>query len=155
MTNVLLPVTLVTAGGLALINFWLGIRIGQVRRSAKISVGDGGHEPLVRRMRAQANFVEFAPFVLALIGLIELNIGGATWLWVVASAFLVARVLHGFGMDGWGPGRTIGTAVTMLVMVGLALYAISLPLLARRQLAPTAADVTAAVVSSHTRVALG
>ena len=129
MTNVLLPVTLVTAGGLALINFWLGMRTGQMRGRAKISIGDGGHEPLVRRMRAHANFVEYAPFVLALIGLIEFNIGGATWLWVVASAFLVARVLHGFGMDGWSAGRGIGTAVTMLVMVGLGLYAISLPLI--------------------------
>ena len=129
MTNALLPVTLVTAGGLALINAWLGFRVGQVRGRAKISVGDGGHEPLVRRMRAQANFVEYAPFVLALIGLVEFNIGSTTWLWVVASAFLVSRVLHGFGMDGWSLGRGIGTGVTMLVMVGLGLYAISLPLL--------------------------
>ena len=130
MTNVLLPVTLVTAGGLALINAWLGARVGQMRGSAKISIGDGGHEPLIRRMRAQANFVEYAPFVLALIGLIEFSAGSTIWLWVVASAFLVARVLHGFGMDGWAPGRTIGTVVTLLTMVGLGLYAISLPLLA-------------------------
>ena len=132
MTNVLLPVTLVTAGGLALINCWLAMRIGGVRRSAKISIGDAGHEPLVRRMRAQANFVERAPFVLALVGLIEFNIGGATWLWIAASAFLIARVLHGFGMDGWRPGRVVGAGVSMLVMVGLGLYAISLPLLAPR-----------------------
>lgn len=127
--NVLLPVTLVTAGGLALINFWLGVRIGQVRGKAKISVGDGGHEPLIRRMRAQANFVEYAPLVLALIGLVEFNIGSTTWLWLVASAFLVSRVLHGFGMDGWSAGRGIGTGVTMLAMVGLGLYAIALPLI--------------------------
>ena len=138
MMNVLLPVTLVTAGGLALINFWLGMRIAQVRRASKISVGDGGHEPLVRRMRAQLNFVEFAPFVLALIGLIEFSAGTSTWLWLVASAFLVARVLHGFGMDGWSLGRGVGTGVTMLVMVGLGLYAISLPLLAGRTHAPPA-----------------
>ncbi len=129
MTNILLPMTLVTAGGLALINAWLGFRVGQVRGRAKISVGDGGHEPLIRRMRAQANLVEYAPFVLALIGLVEFNIGSTTWLWIVASAFLVARVLHAFGMDGWGLGRVVGTGVTMLVMVGLGLYAISLPLL--------------------------
>lgn len=128
MGTVLLPVTLITAGGLALINFWLSIRIGRVRRSAKISIGDGGHEPLIRRMRAQANFVEFAPFVLALIGLVEFNVGSAAWLWLVASAFLASRVLHGIGMDGWSVGRLVGTAVTMLTMVGLGLYAIALPL---------------------------
>ena len=132
MGNVMLPVTLMTAGGLALINLWLGIRIGQVRGKAKIFVGDGGHEPLIRRMRAQANFVENAPLVLALIGLIELGAGTSTWLWVAASAFLVARVLHGLGMDGWGLGRGVGTGVSMVVMLGLALYAIALPLLAGR-----------------------
>ena len=129
MTNILLPVTLVTAGGLALINFWLGMRIGQVRRTTKIGVGDGGHEPLVRRMRAQANFIEYAPLVLVLVGLVELNTGSTVWLWIVASAFLIARVLHGFGMDGWSLGRGVGTGVTMLVMVGLGLYAIALPLI--------------------------
>ena len=135
MAPVLLPVTLTTAGGLALINAWLAIRVGQVRRSAKISVGDAGHDPLVRRMRAHANFVEFAPFVLALIGLVEFDAGTTVWLWLVASAFLAARVLHGFGMDGWSAGRGIGAGVTMLVMIGLGLYAISLPLLAGRSVA--------------------
>ncbi len=144
MTNLLLPVTLVTAGGLALINFWLGMRIGQVRGRAKISVGDGGHEPLVRRMRAQANFVEYAPLVLALIGLVEFSAGTSTWLWVVASAFLIARVLHGFGMDGWSAGRGVGTGVTMLAMVGLGLYAISLPLFSRHAPATTTVQVTPA-----------
>ena len=128
MGTVLLPVTLMTAGGLALINFWLAMRVGAVRRSAKVSIGDGGHEPLIRRMRAQANFVEFAPFVLALVGLIEFNVGSATGLWLVASAFLAARVLHAFGMDGFRLGRGVGTGVTMLVMLGLGLYAIALPL---------------------------
>ena len=128
MGTVLLPVTLVTAGGLALINFWLSMRVGAVRRSAKISIGDAGHEPLIRRMRAQANFVEFAPFVLALIGLVEFNVGSTAWLSVVAAAFLAARVLHALGMDGFRLGRGIGTGVTMLVMLGLGLYAIALPL---------------------------
>ena len=142
MTNVLLPVTLVTAGGLALINGWLGFRVGQVRTREKISIGDAGHEPLVRRMRAHANFVEYAPFVLALIGLIEFSAGTSTWLWVVASVFLVARMLHGVGMDGYIPARVIGMLVTMLTMVGLGLYAITLPLLARPAPAKGAVEVT-------------
>ena len=63
----MLPVTLVLAAGCALINLWLAIRIGAVRRVAQVFVGDGGDERVIRRMRAQANFAENAPFVVALV----------------------------------------------------------------------------------------
>ena len=142
MTALLLPVTLMTAGGLALINLWTMVRIGQVRRATGVSVGDGGDQRLVRRMRAQANLVETAPFVLALVGLIEFTAGTSTWLWIAGALFLVARVLHPFGMDGWGPGRTIGTGVTMLLLLGLGGYAVALPLIAQHT-APAAATVEA------------
>lgn len=76
----ILPISLTTAGAAALLNLWLAIRIGQVRTREKISVGDGGNEALMRRMRAQSNFVEFTPFVLILIALLELGTGTTTWL---------------------------------------------------------------------------
>ena len=47
----ILQTTLCLAAAAALINFWLGFRIGQVRGATKISVGDGGNEQLLRRMR--------------------------------------------------------------------------------------------------------
>ena len=53
-----LPLTLTMAAAAGLINIWLAIRIGQVRTSQKVSVGDGGNEFVIRRMRAQANFVD-------------------------------------------------------------------------------------------------
>jgi len=120
----LLPVSLVTAGAIALLNFWLMLRVGQVRRAVGISVGDGGHEPLVRRMRAHANLVESAPFVLLLIALVELADGPSLILWIVAAAYVAARLAHAIGMDGWMPGRMIGTIVSMLAMVGLGIAAI-------------------------------
>jgi hypothetical protein len=81
-------------------------------------------------MRAQLNFVEHAPFVLILLGLIELAVGTETWLWVAAALFVAGRILHAFGMDGWMPGRAIGIVVTLLVTVGLAGYAAAIPYLA-------------------------
>jgi len=54
------------------------IRVGQVRTSEKISVGDGGNEKAIRRMRAHSNYVETASFVLILIGLIEMTSKGET-----------------------------------------------------------------------------
>lgn len=123
-----LPITLVTAGGAALINVWLAFRIGQARRASGVFVGDGGDERLVRRMRAQANFVEYAPFILILIGLIELTDGPSLWLWIVSVAFLIARVLHPFGMDGVRWCRMTGASVTVLLLAGLGLYAVITPL---------------------------
>jgi len=130
----ILPVTLTIAGAAALLNLWLMIRVGQVRTSEKVSVGDGGNEKVLRRMRAHSNFIETAPFILILVGLIEMTSKGdtsPTWLWIVGGIYLLGRVAHGVGMDDgkFGKGRMIGTIVTMLTLVGLGVYAISVPYL--------------------------
>lgn len=130
----ILPVTLTIAGAAALLNLWLMIRVGQVRTSEKVSVGDGGNERVLRRMRAHSNYIETAPFILILVGLIEMTSKGdtsPTWLWIVGGIYLLGRVAHGIGMDDgkFGKGRMIGTIVTMLTLVGLGVYAISLPYL--------------------------
>jgi uncharacterized protein len=120
----ILPITLTAAGAAALINLWLAIRVGQVRTREKVMIGDGGNENVIRRMRAHANFTEFTPFILILIAALELATGTSIWLWAVSSLFLVGRLLHAFGMDGFMPGRMIGTIITMLSLVGLGGYAI-------------------------------
>ncbi len=121
----LLPITLATAAAAAILNVWLMIRVGRVRAAEKISVGDEDNEDLIRRMRAQANFVENAPFVLVLIAVIELSGKGEPWLQWVAALFILARVAHGLGMDGGtlSKGRMIGTIVSMLTLLGLAIVA--------------------------------
>ena len=127
----ILPITLTLAGAAALINIWLGWRVGQKRISQKVSIGDGGDPAVVCRMRAHANFVEYTPFVLILVGLIELADGTSLWLWAVGALFLLARIAHAFGMDVQPPARSalrgIGIVVTMLTLLGLGLYAIALP----------------------------
>lgn len=122
---ILLPVTLAAVAAAAILNLWLMIRVGAIRRAASISVGDGGSEPLERRMRAQANFVENTPFILALIAAIELSGRGEPWLAYVAGIYFIGRIAHAFGMDGGslGKGRMVGTIVTMLTLLGLAIYA--------------------------------
>lgn len=127
--SIALPITLVAAGGAAIINFWLAMRIGSVRRAAKVSIGDGGDMALMARMRAQANFIEYTPIVLVLIGAIELSQGSSTWLWVVAALYLLGRVGHGLGMDGWMPGRFGGTLISLFTMLGLGIYALTIPFL--------------------------
>ncbi|WP_299193393.1 MAPEG family protein [uncultured Erythrobacter sp.] len=123
--DTLLTVTLASAAAAAILNIWLMLRIGAIRRAAEISIGDGGSEPLQRRMRAQANFIESTPFVLILIAAIELAGKGAPWLAYVAGVYFIGRILHAYGMDGaslkWG--RFVGTIVTLLVLLGLGIFA--------------------------------
>jgi len=126
-----MTISLATAGAAAIINLWLAIRTGAVRTKAKVMIGDGGNEMLIRRMRAHANFVEYAPFILILIALIEFTSGSSWWLWGASAAFLVARVLHPLGMDGLLIGRMIGTALTFVLLLGLGGYAIAVPLLSQ------------------------
>lgn len=122
----LLPTTLSLAAAAALINFWLALRCGQVRAKAGVSIGTGGNDLLERRMRAQLNFVENTPWVLFLIAGIELAGKGGSWLAIVGALYMLGRVAHGFGMDGTAlaKGRSLGTLITMLTHLGLAVVAV-------------------------------
>ena len=95
-----IPVTLATGACATLLNFWLGWRIAQLRERFAVSVGDGGHEPLLRRMRAQANLVENAPFVLILIGGLEISGVSRFALASIAAIFILARLAHPIGCRG-------------------------------------------------------
>ncbi len=124
----ILPIALTAAGAAALINFWLAMRIGRLRGTHRIMMGDGGNQDMIAVMRAQSNFVEYTPFVLILIGLIEMAAGTSLWLWAVSALYLIGRVAHGLGMtETLTKGRMIGTAVTFLTLLGLAIYAITIP----------------------------
>jgi uncharacterized membrane protein YecN with MAPEG domain len=127
---VLLPTTLCLAAAAAVINIWISMRVGRVRQATKVSVGDGGDEMLVRRMRAHANFIENTPLTLILIAAIDLSGKGATWLAVVGAVYMLGRVCHALGMDGgslqWARG--LGTAITMLTQLGLAIVAVLIAL---------------------------
>lgn len=132
----ILPITLTIAGAAALVNIWLMIRVGQVRTSEKVNVGDGGNEKVIRRMRAHANFGESLPIVLVLMAIIELasiKITGnpPLWLWIVGALYMFGRIAHAFGMEGGklGAGRFIGTIATLLTLLGLGIYAITIPYL--------------------------
>lgn len=121
----MLSITLTIAAAAALLNIWLMIRCGRVRVSEKVNVGDGGNEMVTRRMRAHANFVESTPFVLILIGTLEATGGTSNWLWYAGIIYILGRIAHAFGMDGGSlaKGRMVGTIVTMLTLLGLAVMA--------------------------------
>lgn len=132
----LLPISLTFAAACALLNLWLAIRCVRLRTKDKVLHGDGGDTLLARRMRAQANFIEYTPIVLILFALTELAVGGSLWLSVAALAYVLARVSHGFGMDADKPTiwRAAGALVTWAVMVGLAITALTIAYTAAREI---------------------
>ena len=121
----ILSVTLSSAAAAALIAFWLAQRVFRLRAATKVIHGDGGNAALARRIRAQANFVEYTPFVLFLIAAIELAGRGGLWLTIVAAIYFLARIAHAIGMDNEAvPVTRIGGMwITYLTLIGLAIYA--------------------------------
>jgi hypothetical protein len=101
---------------------YVSMRVGQARMKNKVSLGDGGNDAMVRAIRTQGNYVEYAP--AALLGLFALaQLGaGATVIHALGAAFLVARVAHllGLGLGVWPAGRFVGTLGTMLTLLATA-----------------------------------
>jgi uncharacterized membrane protein YecN with MAPEG domain len=129
MAMAMLPITMTIAGAATLLNIWLGIRVSLLRRRHQISIGHGGQTAIATRMRAHSNFIEYAPFFLILLGLIEMARGSQMWLWVAGIAFILARIAHPFGMDREGGNalRVGGIVVTWICLLGLAAWALAIP----------------------------
>jgi uncharacterized membrane protein YecN with MAPEG domain len=125
---VILPVTLTIAAAAAVVNLWLAFRIVPIRVKDKVLLGDNGNALLQGRMRAHANFTEYAPFILILLGLIELAGGSTMWLWIAGVVFVIARVAHAFGMDRATSSvpRAGGALATWALMAVLACWALSI-----------------------------
>jgi len=78
-------------------------------------------------MRAQANFIEFVPLVVILMGLLEMNGVSATAIHALGAALLIARVCHAFGFTAAHPThilRTVGAMVSMLTLLVASVWAV-------------------------------
>ncbi len=106
------------AGLLALLYLVLSYRIVVLRRRG-VSLGDGGNPVLLRRIRAHGNFSEYVPFILILIGILELSHLPNIILHLLGITLLVARLLHGYAFsfsESFKFGRFWGTALTFLLL---------------------------------------
>lgn len=124
----ILPVTLVIAAAIGLINVWLALAVGRNRVSNKINLGDGGEAAMTARIRAHGNLTEYAPTVLILMALIELARGPSLWLWIVGAVFILVRLAHAFGIVRPAPSvlRMIGALGTWVVIIVLAIWALAI-----------------------------
>ena len=121
-------VTAIYAGLLAVLYFVLSYRVVQLRGPGGPSLGDGGDPAMIRRIRAHGNFAEYVPFILLMIGILELGHANVTLLHALGVTLLVARLLHGYALsftESFKFGRFWGTALTfalLLVCGGLNIY---------------------------------
>jgi uncharacterized protein len=84
---------------LGLIFLVLTIRIIKLRRSLKISLGDGENVDLQRAIRAHGNFCEVVPFALVLIILSEVNGISPLFLHICGTTLLIGRISHAYGIS--------------------------------------------------------
>lgn len=121
-------ITLFYAGLCTLLVLWLAVRVIRRRLQAKIGLGDGGDGELNRRIRAHANAIEYLPLALLLLGGMELNGYPDPAIHAFGATLLVSRLLHAWGLSrssGASVGRFAGTALTLVLMLAMALFAIA------------------------------
>jgi uncharacterized protein len=120
-----MTISMIAAGVLGLMLLFLSAYVIVGRVKFKVDLGDGGSEEMQRRIRVQANFVEYVPLALILIMLVEYGKVGPGWLPAALAVALVAgRVLHAYGLAGnagTSVGRFVGTNLTALAILGGAL----------------------------------
>jgi uncharacterized protein len=112
----------------ALIMVALALLVVRHRGRAKAGIGDGGDPQLALAIRAHANNVEYVPYALVLLLLLELGAWPAWVVHVLGLVLTVGRVAHGYGLSrsrGTSPGRAVGMVCTwlmILIAAGLCLW---------------------------------
>ena len=109
-------VTPLYAGLLTLWFVLLSVRVVGLRRRG-IIFGDVG---VIRIVRAQANFAEYVPLALLMMGYLEVGRHSIYLLHALGVALVVARLMHGLALSfGWHTrfGRVAGAAITFFVLL--------------------------------------
>lgn len=94
-----MPVTAFYASLLAFVFVLLSLRVITQRREARVEIGHGESAELLRRSRVHANFAEYVPFALLLIGLAESLKAPGVLLHVLGLTLVSGRVIHAYGLS--------------------------------------------------------
>ncbi|WP_421951494.1 MAPEG family protein [Pelagibacterium sp.] len=109
----MLPITSLAGAILAFMLVALSISVSLKRMDVGTHIGMGEDVGLLRRIRAQGNFIEYVPIALILCALAEYRGAAAAWLWMLSGLLLVGRVVHATGiLSGIAPVRAAGMVAT-------------------------------------------
>jgi uncharacterized membrane protein YecN with MAPEG domain len=89
------------------------------RRGKGIYLGDGGDQALLRVIRGHANFAEYVPLALLMMGFLEVSRFSIYVLHALGIVVLVARLLHGYALSFTAHssfGRFWGSTLTFVVL---------------------------------------
>lgn len=86
----------------------------------KPGLGDGGDVGMLRRIRGHANFSEYVPLIVVLLGYLEFAQFPAWMLHCIGGGLLAGRVLHGLALSfskEFVFGRSAGIVLTLLALL--------------------------------------
>jgi uncharacterized protein len=111
-----------TAGILILLQTALVFAAVNQRRQHGPSLGESPDINVTRAVRRHGNLAENAAIFIACVALLEMLGGGRLWVEALCAAFVIARLLHAFGLslkNTVNSFRVVGVVLT--VAVGIAL----------------------------------
>ena len=115
-----MSITPVYAGLISLVFVFLSFRVIGLRRKAHIGLGDGGNRLLMRRQRVHGNFAEYAPLVIVLMALAELQGQPAWTIHLIGICLVAGRLLHAYGVSQepeLAKLRVAGMALTFTALI--------------------------------------
>lgn len=115
------------AGLNALLLIVLSARVGQARLKNRVNLGDGDNPEMIKAIRTQGNYIEYAPAAVGGLVLLALLNAPIALVHGLGGLFFLSRVFHlfGLGMGIWDKGRmfgTVGTMFTLLITGGSLIY---------------------------------
>ncbi|BCH26493.1 hypothetical protein MesoLjLc_64070 [Mesorhizobium sp. L-8-10] len=122
----MLPITGTVAALASVALVALSIPVSLQRMKVDTRIGMGSDPTLLRRIRAQGNFIEYVPLALIVLALCEFRGVPAAWLYTIAILLVLGRALHVAGMlTGVTPIRASGMLGTYgALLVGAAVLAL-------------------------------
>lgn len=105
------------AGLLAFLYVGLTIYVIRGRFTYRVSLGDGGHPDMEKRIRAHGNFSEFAPLGLILLFLVDYAQYSSFIVHAIGILLVLGRMLHAWGILCGTQGRQAGMAMTLVTLI--------------------------------------
>lgn len=127
-----LSITAYYAAILALLFVFLSVKTIKARRAYQVSIGDGGEKAILRASRVHANFAEYVPFNILLIGILEIQSYSSWVIHLLSVTLIVARISHAYGVSQLNENlkfRIFGTSTTLNIMATSALLILLKPLI--------------------------